>query len=127
LCTWIFIQLQYTEINEKQTYRCENSECPKKYFTESYTNKGCDPDVRRQILVMAANGNGTRATAGTPGISPNTVTAVLKGRGHKYPDELPGLLVPFDIHIIYADADYAYQARVTESTVVTGKRNTQHY
>ncbi len=64
--------------NRKQTYRCENSGCPKKYFTEPYTNKGCDPDVRRQILVMAANGNRTRVTAKTPGISPNTVTAVLK-------------------------------------------------
>ncbi len=40
--------------NGKQTYRCKNSGCPKKYFTESYTNKGCDPDVRRQVLVMAA-------------------------------------------------------------------------
>jgi len=183
--------------NGKQTYRCENSECPKKYFTESYTNKGCDPDVRRQVLVMAANGNGTRATARTLGISPNTVTAVLKEqesqiwqvnynyvqghlgdtleidivshdqidvheaemdemwsfvhdksqqywlwwaidhntgeplafcfgtREHKYLDELLGLLASFDIHIIYADANYAYQAHVTESTVVTGKRNTQ--
>jgi len=41
--------------NEKQTYRCENSECPKKYFTESYTNKGCDLDVRRQIWQVDYN------------------------------------------------------------------------
>ncbi len=146
---------------------------------------------------MAANGNGTRATARMLGISPNTVTAVLKEqesqiwqvnynyvqehlgdtleidivshdqidvreaemdkmwsfvhdkpqqywlwwaidhntggplafcfgtREHKYLDELLGLLAPFDIHITYADANYAYQAHVTESTVVTGKRNTQ--
>lgn len=46
-------------------------------------------------------------------------------REHKYLDELLDLLAPFDIHIVYADANYAYQAHVTESTVVTGKRNTQ--
>ncbi len=44
--------------NGKQTCLCKNPGCPKKYFTESYTNKGCDPDVRKQILIMAANGNG---------------------------------------------------------------------
>jgi len=183
--------------NGKQTYRCENSQCPRKYFTESYTNKGCDPNVRCQVLVMTANGSGTRATARTPGISANTVTAILKEqesqiwqvnynyierhlgntleidlvsydqievceaemdemwsfvhdksqqywlwwaidhttgeslafcfgtREHKYLDELPGLLEPFDIRIVYADANYAYQAHITESTLVIGKRNTQ--
>ncbi len=183
--------------NGKQTYLCKNPDCPKKYFTESYTNKGCDPDVRKQVLIMAANGNGTRATARALGISTNTVTAVLKEqesqvwqvnyryiqehvggtlevsivssdqievneaemdemwsfvhdksqqywlwwaidhntgeplafcfgtREHKYLDELLGLLTPFDIHIVYADANYAYQAHITKSDVVTGKRNTQ--
>ncbi len=46
--------------NGKQTYLCKNPDCPKKYFTELYTNKGCDPDVRKQVLMMTANGNGTR-------------------------------------------------------------------
>lgn len=48
----------------KQTYRCENPGCPKRYFTGPYTNKGCDPKVRCQVLVMTANGNGTRAVQG---------------------------------------------------------------
>ncbi len=46
-------------------------------------------------------------------------------REHKYLDELLSLLAPFNIHIVYADANYAYKAHVTESHVVTGKRNTQ--
>ncbi len=146
---------------------------------------------------MTANGNGTRATARIPGISTNTVTAILKEqesqiwqvnyryiqkhlgvnleidiisseqievnevemdemwsfvhdksqqywlwwaidhhtgeplafclgtREHKYLDELLRLLAPFNIHIVYSDANYAYQAHITKSDAVTGKRNTQ--
>lgn len=183
--------------NGKQIYFCKNQDCPKKYFTESYTNKGCDPNVRYQVLMMTANGNGTRATARVLGISTNTVTAILKEqenqiwqvnycyiqehlggtleidiisseqieisetemdemwsfvhdksqqywlwwaidhntgeplafcfgtREHKYLDELLRLLTPFNIQIVYTDANYAYQAHITESDVVVGKRNTQ--
>ena len=46
-------------------------------------------------------------------------------REHKYLDELRTLLAPFHIHTIYADANYAYKKHITESTVITGKRNTQ--
>jgi transposase-like protein len=47
-------------------------------FVEKYTNKGYDPAIRRQVLTMAVNGNGTRATARILGISKDTVTAILK-------------------------------------------------
>ncbi len=43
-------------------------------------------------------------------------------REHEYLDGLPSLLAPFNIHIVYTDANYAYQAHITESGVVTGKR-----
>ena len=46
-------------------------------------------------------------------------------REHKYLDELIDLLAPFNIHTIYSDDNYAYKSRITESTVITGKRNTQ--
>ena len=46
-------------------------------------------------------------------------------REHKYLDELRALLAPFHIDTIYADDNYAYKKHITESTVVTGKRNTQ--
>ena len=46
-------------------------------------------------------------------------------REHKYLDELRTLLAPFSICIVYADNHYAYQNHITESTVVTGKENTQ--
>jgi len=46
-------------------------------------------------------------------------------REHTYLDELLRLLAPFNIHIVYVDANYAYQAHITEGDIVTGKRNTQ--
>ncbi len=46
-------------------------------------------------------------------------------REHKYLDELRALLAPFKISTVYADANYAYKAHITESNVVTGKRHTQ--
>ena len=46
-------------------------------------------------------------------------------REHKYLDELKGLLNDFDIGIVYADENYAYKSRITDSEVISGKRNTQ--
>ena len=46
-------------------------------------------------------------------------------REHKHLDELRALLAPFHIDTIYADDNYAYKKHITESSVVTGKRNTQ--
>ncbi len=46
-------------------------------------------------------------------------------REHTYLDELLRLLAPFNIHTVYADANYAYQTHITDSNVVTGKTNTQ--
>jgi len=36
------------------------------------------PQIREQVLKMAVNGNGTRATGRILGISKDTVTAILK-------------------------------------------------
>lgn len=46
-------------------------------------------------------------------------------REHKNLDELRTLLAPFHIDMVYADGNYAYKKHITESTVITGKRNTQ--
>jgi insertion element IS1 protein InsB len=35
------------------------------------------------------------------------------------------LLEPFEINIVYSDNNFAYQSRITDSEVVTGKKNTQ--
>jgi insertion element IS1 protein InsB len=44
---------------------------------------------------------------------------------HKNLDELLALLKPFDIKVVYTDNNTAYQSHVTNSKVVTGKKNTQ--
>ena len=46
-------------------------------------------------------------------------------REHKYLDELRELLAPFNINIVYSDDNFAYKNHITESLVITGKRNTQ--
>ncbi len=68
----------------KQVYKCNNPECNRKTFIEKYAYKGCEPAIREQVLKMAVNGTGTRATGRILGISKDTVTAVLKklNNGH---------------------------------------------
>jgi insertion element IS1 protein InsB len=39
-------------------------------------------------------------------------------------DKLLSLLKPFDIKVVYADNNFAYQSRVRGGEVVTGKENT---
>ena len=46
-------------------------------------------------------------------------------RKHEVLKELLDLLRPFNIHKVYADANYAYEKIVGSDKVVTGKRNTQ--
>ncbi len=46
-------------------------------------------------------------------------------REHRYLDELCTLLAPFKINIVYADNNYAYKKHITQSKVITGKKNTQ--
>jgi insertion element IS1 protein InsB len=46
-------------------------------------------------------------------------------REHKYLDELLDLFNQFNIKIVYSDDYFAYKKHVTESTVITGTRNTQ--
>ncbi len=46
-------------------------------------------------------------------------------REHKNLDALIGLLSPFGIKVVYADDNYAYKSRLTDSELITGKANTQ--
>ncbi|MDR2741342.1 MAG: IS1 family transposase [Treponema sp.] len=46
-------------------------------------------------------------------------------REHENLDELLALLRPFDIKIVYTDNNFAYQPRVSNGEVMTGKENTQ--
>lgn len=46
-------------------------------------------------------------------------------RKHQYLKELQGLLVSFNIKIVYADDNFAYKKCIKESILITGKKNTQ--
>ena len=62
----------------KQRYLCDNTDCPHKTFSESYTYNAYNPEIRDQIFFEAVNGNGIRATARILGISNNTVIETLR-------------------------------------------------
>ena len=62
----------------KQVYRCNNPECSHRYFVEEYTNRAWDPKVRKQVLKLAIDCTGTRATGRILGIAKDSVTAILK-------------------------------------------------
>ncbi|MCL2643153.1 MAG: IS1-like element transposase [Candidatus Bathyarchaeota archaeon] len=62
----------------KQVYNCKNLGCKHKNFIETYTHKACLPEIRKQVLKMAIDGTGTRATGRILGISKDTITAILK-------------------------------------------------
>jgi len=63
---------------KKQVYNCNNKACDHRNFIEQYTHKAYLPEVRNQVLKMAVDGTGTRATGRILGISKDTVTAILK-------------------------------------------------
>ena len=62
----------------KQVYQCRNPECHRKSFVEEYTYRACDPKVRRQVVTLAIDCTGTRATGRILGISKDSVTSILK-------------------------------------------------
>lgn len=62
----------------KQVYKCDNVDCKCCNFVESYTYKGCEPKVREQVLKLAVDCAGIRATGRILGISKDTVTSILK-------------------------------------------------
>ena len=56
----------------------------------------------------------------------NTPLAYTFGtREHKFLDELLALLEPFHIGNVYADNNYAYNSRISDDKLITGKKNTQ--
>ena len=69
---------KYGKPTGKQRYRCHNSECSHATFYAEYTYNAYKPGVKKQIIKMAIDGNGIRATARILEVSPDTVIATLK-------------------------------------------------
>jgi len=49
--------------NGKQRFLCQDEACSQRTFILEYTNRGYLPSVKRQIIELALNGSGIRATA----------------------------------------------------------------
>ena len=61
-----------------QRYLCQNIACITGSFLLDYRNRGCVPEVKRQIIDMSLNASGVRDTARSLHISPTTVLRELK-------------------------------------------------
>ncbi len=72
-----------TTPERKQRYLCKNTNCDKKTFILDYTNKGCLPEVKSQIVEMSINGSGIRDTARVLQISIGTVLSELKKKNRE--------------------------------------------
>ncbi len=59
--------------NKKQRYKCNNKNCACKTFILDYSNNGCLPEVKDDIVKMSINGSGVRDIAIVKGISTDTV------------------------------------------------------
>jgi len=67
-----------------QRYRCNNSDCPRTFFSLEYRNHGGLPAVKQQMVDMALNGSGIRDTARVLRVSPTTVISTLKKKIQAY-------------------------------------------
>ena len=65
---------------DKQRYKCRNSDCSRCTFIRHYAYRGYLPEVKQQIADMAVNGSGIRDTARVLKISRTTVIETLKKR-----------------------------------------------
>jgi transposase-like protein len=70
----------YGTSNGKKRYACNNPSCPHQTFYAEYSYNGCKPEVKKNIIRLAADGAGIRATARELGISTDTVMKELKKR-----------------------------------------------
>jgi IS1 family transposase/transposase-like protein len=64
--------------DNKQRYRCQNTDCSTQTFILDYRYRGCLPEVKKQIVDMAVNGSGIRDTSRVLKISQGTVITTLK-------------------------------------------------
>ena len=64
----------------KQRYLCQNDACTHRTFIRDYSYRAYLPEVKKQIIDMAINGNGIRDTGRVLGISKDTVVSALKKR-----------------------------------------------
>ena len=88
MTVWLAVECRYCHSTEvvkqgkspvgKQSYRCQNYECPYGTFVLSQTYPGSTQQVKQQIVEMTWNGSGVRDMARVLHVSPTTVIQELK-------------------------------------------------
>ena len=72
------------QANGEQRYRCDNVDSERRIFLVRYHHTGQLPAVKRQMVDMALNGSGIRATARVLGVSPTTVLSTIKKKRRRF-------------------------------------------
>ena len=70
--------------NGEQRWRCNNPHCQWRSLLLQYHNTGWVPEVKQQMIEMALNGSGIRDAARMLGVSPTTVTTILKKKRRRF-------------------------------------------
>jgi insertion element IS1 protein InsB len=135
--------------NEKQRFACKDIACNGKTFILNYSEKGCLPEVKRQIIDMALNGSGIRDTSRVLHISTATVTNELKKKESELnfvnqvflesraPESLqvvilkaeidPTVMEPEKIEKIHGVAERKQAAEVDEMWSYVGRKKNQRW
>ena len=78
--------------NGTQRFQCQNGRCARRIFLLQYHDRGCIPEIRRQVVEMALNGSEVRDTARVLRISPTTVIDIIK-KSRRAPTPQPRVAV----------------------------------
>jgi len=111
----------------KQRYLCKNETCLTKRFILDYSNLGCLPKVKEQVITMAINGSGIRDTARVLGISTSTVIQEIKKKesGLEYVNQIVlKELLPTNIIVNIHKVD---EAELDEMWSYVGKKSQQRW
>lgn len=112
----------------KQRYRCCNDECSHTTFMRDYTNIGCLPEIKSQVVDMALNASGIRDTSRVLDISPPTVIKILREKGKDLDSvnykALSSIKKTDDIQVVIRQCD---EAEMDEMWSYVGDKSNQHW
>jgi insertion element IS1 protein InsB len=111
----------------KQRYLCQNIACTQGSFLLDYSNRGCLPEVKRQIIDMSLNASGVRDKARVLHISIGTVLHELRKKETTLESVNTALLRTLNPHEVAVDILRAGEAEVDEMWSFVGKKQDQRW
>ena len=111
----------------KQRYLCQNIACTQGSFLLDYSNRGCLPEVKRQIIDMSLNASGVRDTARVLRTSTDTVLSELRKKEAALESVNTALLRTLKPDEIAVNIQRAGEAEMDEMWSFVGKKGNQRW